>query len=174
MKNHIYFIIICFLSMSCKESNNSEHSKKDYNISISVEQNGKLIQPINGIITLDKQPFNVVFKASKPFDVMLNASFNDSIYNLAQNPKPLTEQEHFKETAAIAEVLFNEDKNMFLSKDATNIWYFEDEKLLAVDAINNGKAYVLGTKFIKGGQLLNKTNLIDSNVEFKPVNLLEV
>jgi len=53
-------------------------------------------------------------------------------------------------------------------------WYFKDEKLLAVDAINNGKAYVLGTKFIKGGHLLNKTNLIDSNVEFKPVNLLEV
>jgi len=69
------------------------------------------------------------------------------------------------------ELLIRKEKE---KENCFSAWYFKDEKLLAVDAINNGKAYVLGTKFIKGGHLLNKTNLIDSNVEFKPVNLLEV
>jgi len=52
-----------------------------------------------------------------------------------------------------------------------SVWYFKDEQLLAVDAINNGKAYVLGTKFIKSGQLINKSKLIDSSSEFNPINL---
>ena len=33
-----------------------------------------------------------------------------------------------------------------------SVWYFKDDTLLAVDAVNNGKAYVLGTKFIKERQ----------------------
>jgi len=41
-----------------------------------------------------------------------------------------------------------------------------------VDAIINGKAYVLGSKFIKGGQIINKLNLIHSTTEFKFANLL--
>jgi len=53
-----------------------------------------------------------------------------------------------------------------------SVWYSKDEKLLAVDAINNGKAYVLGSKFIKGGQIINKLNLIHSTTEFKLANLL--
>lgn len=53
-----------------------------------------------------------------------------------------------------------------------SIWYFSGERLLSVDAINNAKAYVLGTKFIKTGQLIDKTNLADASVEFKPVNFM--
>jgi len=53
-----------------------------------------------------------------------------------------------------------------------SVWYSNDEKLLAVDAIINGKAYVLGSKFIKGGQIINKLNLIHSTTEFKFANLL--
>ena len=53
-----------------------------------------------------------------------------------------------------------------------SIWYFRGEKLLSVDAINNAKAYVYGTKFIKTNQLINKENLADTSVEFKPENLI--
>ncbi|WP_111977216.1 NAD(P)/FAD-dependent oxidoreductase [Algibacillus agarilyticus] len=53
-----------------------------------------------------------------------------------------------------------------------SVWYFKDETLLAVDAINNAKAYVIGTKFIKGGDKVCQTKLADSTVEFKPANLL--
>ncbi len=53
-----------------------------------------------------------------------------------------------------------------------SIWYFKDDTLLAVDAINNAKAYVLGTKFIKGNNKIDKSKLADPSVLFKPANLL--
>lgn len=53
-----------------------------------------------------------------------------------------------------------------------SIWYFKDETLLAVDAVNNAKAYVFGMKFIKERKKINQTNLIDATIDFKPKNLL--
>ncbi|MCM2681403.1 NAD(P)/FAD-dependent oxidoreductase [Echinimonas agarilytica] len=51
-------------------------------------------------------------------------------------------------------------------------WYFQGERLLAVDAINHAKAYVVGTKFIASGRVLDKHKLADKTVEFKPANFL--
>ncbi|WP_066627331.1 NAD(P)/FAD-dependent oxidoreductase [Labilibacter marinus] len=53
-----------------------------------------------------------------------------------------------------------------------SVWYFKDDTLLAVDAVNNTKAYVMGTKFIKGGNKINKAHLVDTSVDFKPANIL--
>ena len=53
-----------------------------------------------------------------------------------------------------------------------SIWYFKGEQLLAVDAVNHPKAYVLGTKFIKAQQRLDKTQLANPKVDFKPANFL--
>ncbi|WP_139955849.1 NAD(P)/FAD-dependent oxidoreductase [Flavicella sediminum] len=54
-----------------------------------------------------------------------------------------------------------------------SIWYFKDEELLAVDAINNAKAYVLGTKFIKERKLVDPLKLTDPTIPFKPLNLVK-
>ena len=59
--------------------------------------------------------------------------------------------------------------------DKTNsfsVWYFKKDALIAVDAVNNAKAYVYGTKFIKAGQKLNLSKLADPLTELKPLNLL--
>lgn len=53
-----------------------------------------------------------------------------------------------------------------------SIWYFNNEELLAVDGVNNAKAYVLGTKFIKGKNKIDKSKLADATVPFKPAELL--
>ncbi|AWB68913.1 pyridine nucleotide-disulfide oxidoreductase [Saccharobesus litoralis] len=53
-----------------------------------------------------------------------------------------------------------------------SVWYFKNDELLAVDAVNNAKAYVLGTKFIKGVTALDKAKIADPSVELKPANLL--
>ncbi|WP_422080409.1 NAD(P)/FAD-dependent oxidoreductase [Ulvibacterium sp.] len=53
-----------------------------------------------------------------------------------------------------------------------SIWYFKGDTLLAVDAVNNAKAYVYGTKFIKSGEKIDTSKLVDSSIEFKPANLL--
>ncbi|MFY0599454.1 MAG: NAD(P)/FAD-dependent oxidoreductase [Cyclobacteriaceae bacterium] len=53
-----------------------------------------------------------------------------------------------------------------------SVWYFDGDTLLAVDAVNNAKAYVIGTKFIKERKKIDKSKLVDSSVDFKPVNFL--
>lgn len=58
------------------------------------------------------------------------------------------------------------------TENKLSFWYFKDDELLAVDAVNNAKAYVYGTKFIKSGEKIDKDKLVDISVVFKPVNLL--
>ena len=53
-----------------------------------------------------------------------------------------------------------------------SVWYFKDDELLAVDAVNNPKAYVLGAKLIKGKQKINTSKLSDLSIPLKPNNLI--
>ncbi|OHX66341.1 NAD(P)/FAD-dependent oxidoreductase [Flammeovirga pacifica] len=53
-----------------------------------------------------------------------------------------------------------------------SVWYFKGDELLAVDAINNAKAYVIGTKFIKENKVIDKDKLKDVTTIFKPANLM--
>ncbi|MFY0607629.1 MAG: FAD-dependent oxidoreductase [Cyclobacteriaceae bacterium] len=53
-----------------------------------------------------------------------------------------------------------------------SLWYFKGEELLAVDAVNNPKAYVIGGKFIKERITVNKVSLRDPEVDLKPANLI--
>ncbi len=50
-----------------------------------------------------------------------------------------------------------------------SIWYFRGDALLAVDAVNNAKAYVLGTRFIKSGQAIDRRKLVDPTVNLKEI-----
>ncbi|MGY5352141.1 NAD(P)/FAD-dependent oxidoreductase [Wenyingzhuangia sp. IMCC45533] len=50
-----------------------------------------------------------------------------------------------------------------------SIWYFKEDKLLAVDAINDGKSYVLGTKFIKTNAVIDKELLADATSNLKEI-----
>ena len=56
--------------------------------------------------------------------------------------------------------------------DSFSIWYFKDDRLLAVDAVNHAKAYVVGTKLIKEAKEIDKNKLADQTVALKPANLL--
>lgn len=53
-----------------------------------------------------------------------------------------------------------------------SLWYFRNERLIAVDAVNNAKAYVIGTKFIKENTPIDINKLADNTVALKPQNLL--
>ncbi|MDO6808125.1 FAD-dependent oxidoreductase [Zobellia galactanivorans] len=53
-----------------------------------------------------------------------------------------------------------------------SVWYFKGDTLLSVDVVNNAKAYVYGTKFIKGGEKIDKSKLGDPTADFKPANLV--
>ncbi|GAL80587.1 ferredoxin reductase [Algibacter lectus] len=58
------------------------------------------------------------------------------------------------------------------AKNSFSTWYFKDDELLAVDAVNFAKAYVLGTKFIKSKQKLDKSKISDLSIPFKPNSFL--
>lgn len=53
-----------------------------------------------------------------------------------------------------------------------SVWYFKDETLLAVDAINHAKAYVVATKLIKSGAQINLKKLADNAVTLHPDSLI--
>ncbi|MWW25319.1 NAD(P)/FAD-dependent oxidoreductase [Algibacter lectus] len=58
------------------------------------------------------------------------------------------------------------------AENSFSAWYFKDDELLAVDAVNFAKAYVLGTKFIKSKQKLDKSKISDLSIPFKPNSFL--
>ncbi|WPR73099.1 FAD-dependent oxidoreductase [Flavobacterium sp. NG2] len=53
-----------------------------------------------------------------------------------------------------------------------SVWYFQDEHLLSVDAVNNAKAYVMGTKALKDRKLIDKEKLKDISLPLKLENIL--
>ncbi|WP_235290984.1 NAD(P)/FAD-dependent oxidoreductase [Portibacter lacus] len=50
-----------------------------------------------------------------------------------------------------------------------SLWYFIGDDLLSVDAVNNAKAYVWGTKFLKSRVPIDKEKLKDSTVDLKAI-----
>ena len=68
-----------------------------------------------------------------------------------------------------SEVIVREEKNEKMNR---SVWYFIDDRLIAVDAANHPKAYVLGTKVIKGGDKIDRNKLRDPEQELKLANLI--
>ncbi len=57
-------------------------------------------------------------------------------------------------------------------ENCQSVWYFKDEELLAVDAVNNAKAYMLGTRFISKNQIIDKSKLVDVSIPIKPLSFI--
>lgn len=53
-----------------------------------------------------------------------------------------------------------------------SVWYFQDDTLLSVDAVNFAKAYVIGTKVIKDGLKIDKVKLTDASIVLKLADIL--
>lgn len=105
-----------------------KHVSKPTDIGISFIQNGQVVIPVNGVLTLNKSEFDVVLNSKTRIDVFVNASKNNTIYTKALQANPLTESEMFQYRAAIAEYLFNPDKDIFVSDEGTSIWFYEGDE----------------------------------------------
>lgn len=57
-------------------------------------------------------------------------------------------------------------------KNSFSMWYFKDDELLAVNAVNFAKAFVLGAKLIKSKQKIDQMKLTDVSIPFKPNSFL--
>jgi hypothetical protein len=105
-----------------------KHVSKPTDIGISFMQNGEVVMPVNGVLTLNKSEFDVVLNSKTGIDVFVNVSKNNTIYTTALQTNPLTESEMFQYRSTIAEHLFNPDKDIFVSDEGTSIWFYEDDE----------------------------------------------
>ncbi|MEM6803075.1 MAG: FAD-dependent oxidoreductase, partial [Bacteroidota bacterium] len=63
--------------------------------------------------------------------------------------------------------LFNGYEELIMRKegeDKFSVWYFKGDQLVAVDAVNSPKAYMMGRRLIKEGNRIDKTKLVDTNL----------
>lgn len=54
-----------------------------------------------------------------------------------------------------------------------SIWYFREDRLVAVDAVNHARAYMLGMKLLKDGLHPDPAKLIDPGVTLHPKTILK-
>lgn len=66
------------------------------------------------------------------------------------------------------DIIFREEAEL---ANSLSIWYFQDNELLSVDAVNNAKAYVFATKVIKNALQIDKQKLIDPDIAIGPLLL---
>jgi hypothetical protein len=92
---------------------------KENDFRVYIEQNGKLMEPINGVVTLEKKSFNIVFEFNEPMGLLINGSFKSKTYTLASKGKTMSKLPGFH-TTGLAEGLLNHDKEMFVSKESPN------------------------------------------------------
>ena len=138
MKKLLGLLMVLSLMTSCGSSKKNEVSVQQNKkidvpveqngVNIAIEQNGKIIQPSNGIITLDKEAFNVIFNLPKSMAVMVNASFDDELLNLASKGTQMTTRSEFSVSYMIAVGLFNPEKVLYVSEEASSPWYYENEE----------------------------------------------
>ncbi len=67
------------------------------------------------------------------------------------------------------EAIVREEKNQ---ERKHSVWYFNGDDLLAVDAANHPKAYVLGTKILKGRLKINRHKLSNPDQDLVLANIL--
>lgn len=104
------------------------------------------------------------------------AAANICGHNERYNSIPWFWSDQYKDKLQMVGLSKNYD-NLILRKEegqsnSFSIWYFKGTKLLAVDAVNNPRAYMLGTKVIKSGIQLDKQKISDVSVPLKPSNFL--
>jgi len=120
MKFSAFFFALLFLSVSF-----APPAEKKF--LVNVEQDGKLVPIVDGVCTLKKKPFTLVFWFSEPMGVLVNASFSDSSYNAAKNERPLFAIPGFEETG-MAEELHNAERQLIIAQTAPGYWYYDNEK----------------------------------------------
>jgi 3-phenylpropionate/trans-cinnamate dioxygenase ferredoxin reductase component len=53
--------------------------------------------------------------------------------------------------------------------DAVSLWYYAADKLLAVDAMNDPRAYMVGKRLIEAGKSPDKSVIADASADLKPL-----
>jgi hypothetical protein len=131
-----------FLALGCKSTINT--IKTVENIQISIQQDGKLIQPSKGVLALKKEAFDLIFEIPSNMGVFVNLSHRDSISKLTVQGKVPSV---FDNSNVIAIDLFNRESTLYLTDDSINACYYGGEEEHTFNQITQ----------LKGGQRGRRT-----------------
>jgi len=160
MKNifRIAALLIIFFSLSSM-------NEKEKGFHVVIEQNGKLIEPKNGVVSIDKSEFNIIFEFNNPMGLLINGSFKKKTYKLASKGKHKSNLPGFQSTG-MAEGLLNPGKEIFISDDAPNYWFYDDDKKNRFNSIEKVDGKLFCRRIIKNlYDVDTKATTIVENVE---------
>jgi len=119
--------LVLLASFSCSTLKNKKIEDQNY-FNVEIEQNGVIIKPINGVITLDKSSFKFNVSLDKTDNVYVSSSWDKYYYDypLSENIFKCADKNFFKECRFIAvktgnQTKFNADKELFVG-DGSYQW----------------------------------------------------
>ncbi|MEZ5007687.1 MAG: hypothetical protein R2753_05985 [Chitinophagales bacterium] len=133
-------VITLFVTPMCtssKKANNtieqaekpiSPKDKSIQQVEVFIEQHGKIIKPSKGRVVLDKTSFNLIFEFPQPMAVVVNTAFDDLLLEQAAEGQFIVEREQFSLENMIAVELFNPDRLIFVSGEASSPMFYEGEE----------------------------------------------
>jgi len=134
-------ISILFLFPMCQsQSSTMKIDKSIHQVGISIVQNGKIIHPKDGVVALEKATFDFILDFPDTMAVLVNASFNDDLYQLSSKGKQLATRIEFSKSHLMAVGLHNSERTIFISDEGSSPWFYEDDEINnfnKVELINN-------------------------------------
>lgn len=118
---------------------------------IEIYQNGKPVGISNNEVTLQKAPFDIVitFKdTAVSKDILLNTSINPKTFLDALQNVPMDSLAGFQESG-MAEVLFNEDRDVLLSYSAPSFWFYDSDELHRFNMVKKDGENLICTRTIE-------------------------
>ncbi|MGN6646956.1 MAG: hypothetical protein ACTHJT_10550 [Cytophaga sp.] len=164
MKTIVTILLTATFLLSSAICSNQHAAEKRVPFKVYIEQNG-IRQPIvNNEVSLEKQPFNIVFVMHKPDGVLISSSFNKTTYEKAVKKEPLSKLPGYENTG-MAEGLFNSDNEVIICDDAPSYWFYDNDKEHRFNTVVKSKDSLVCTRTIKQLYLLDEKDQPTITVE---------
>ncbi|TMV94552.1 pyridine nucleotide-disulfide oxidoreductase [Thioclava sp. BHET1] len=83
------------------------------------------------------------------------------------SPKPWFWSDQFDSKLQIAGLNIGYDSVVARAGEGASFWYFRDGALIAVDALNDARAYMIGKRLIEGGKTVTPEQIADPETDLK-------
>ena len=93
---------------------------------VKISQHGDTLSVAENVIELERAPFDIIVMMPPKTHLLVSASYNDRTFNMAQSGAAMNSMPGFSETA-MAEGLFNADRELMVFYYAPSYWYYEDD-----------------------------------------------
>jgi hypothetical protein len=115
--------------------------------SLRILQDGVEIPVKKDAINLSKKPFVIELELYGPMGILVSASFDETSYKLAKDKK-YGVIPGFHETG-MAEDVFNKSKEIMISDQAPNYWFYDSESFNRFDSVQKKEDHLVCTRTVE-------------------------